>query len=76
MDISGFIEWQQAKPNRIVKIELGSVVRSDHRKIWVFDYDIMSGQYVSDVSEITLDEERERRDRAELERLKAKYEAA
>ncbi len=71
MDLNTFLKWQEEKPDsRSVEIKLnrGAVT------IWVWDYDIMMGQHVTSVDEIDLDGTAERREKAELERLKKKYE--
>lgn len=75
MDLNQFIEWQKDHPRRSVRIEIENHFMSDKQKvkIWVYDYDLRVGQFVSDVSGIDLEAKKERDEKKELERLKAKY---
>lgn len=65
IDVSAFREWQQAG-RRSVKIEL----EGDEVSIWVYDYDLMAGQFVKSVDEIDLVKVLRDRATAEYERVK------
>jgi len=70
MDISGFIEWQGGSGSRSVDIE---IERGGKIKIWVFDTDIMTGQYVNNAEEIDLFAKRDREDREKYEELRWRF---
>ena len=70
MDISGFIKWQGGSDSRYVKIE---IERGGKIKIWVFDYDIMTGKHVQIAEEIDLFAEKDREDRAKYEELRGRF---
>ena len=83
LDLNKFVEWAKEKDTRIVSIEIGEYVYNpaNHRrgikrgiKIWVYDTDICEGQYVMSVDEINLEGEKERQEKEQYERLKAKFE--
>ena len=83
LDLNKFIEWAKAKDTRIVSIEIGEHVYNPASKglpikrgisIWVYDTDICEGQYVMSVDEINLEGEKERQEKEQYERLKAKFE--
>ena len=69
MDLNSFVAWQAEKDSRTVDID----IMKDQIRIWVFDYDLMSGQHVKDVSEIDLDATKETQERATLKQLQEKY---
>lgn len=82
LDLNKFVEWAKAKDTRIVSIEIGEHVYNPANrrgikrgiKIWVYDTDICEGQYVMSVDEINLEGEKERQEKEQYERLKAKFE--
>lgn len=53
IDLKALREWQQ-QGNRSVTIELGRADDPSHVSIWVYDYDLMIGQYVRSIDEINL----------------------
>ena len=70
IDLNQFAEWQAEDPNRSVEIKLdGAGARA-----WVWDGSIMTGQFVKSVAEINLKAKKEQAERAEFERLRAKFE--
>lgn len=70
-NLDEFIEWQKEKPQtRSVEIK----INSRGIEAWVFDRDIVTGQFVKSVSEIDIYAAKERRDREQYEALKKKYE--
>ena len=52
IDINGFINWQK-QGRRSVDIKIGNSVNGEV-KIWCWDYDLQTGQYVSTPEEIDL----------------------
>lgn len=71
LNFNAFREWQ-LKGNRSVKIEMGKVADIGHLSVWVFDYDLLIGQFVTSIEEIDLIEQKKKRLRrniAELEDL-------
>ena len=67
------IEWQNEKPkSRYVTIE-ASPLKQPYQ-IWVYDSDLQVGQFVTCVEEINLEERREKKERAEYERLRKRFE--
>lgn len=63
-------EWQ-SKGNRSVKIELGDVDENEKIIIWVYDYDLVSGQFIEkDISEIDLISKKRKQLEMELEELR------
>lgn len=72
MNIDGFIKWQAEKPNtRSVDIDID---KSGFRA-WCYDIDLMAGQRVTDASQIDLEGAKTAKERAEFERLRAKFDA-
>ena len=69
MDLNSFIKWQAEKDSRHVDIE----IRKGHTKIWVYDYNLVTGQFVEDVSEIDIAGKKEADERATLKQLQEKY---
>lgn len=72
-DLNKIREWVQAKKGRHAAIDLGSIFDNKYVRVWVWDYKLSVGQVVKSIEEIDLEAEKENRERAELERLKAKY---
>lgn len=50
-DLNAFVEWAKKKKSRSVKI----VMERGKMNIWVYDYDLMAGQFCKNVDEIDLD---------------------
>lgn len=75
MDLNQFIKWQAEKPRRSVRIEIEKKMLADENgiKAWVYDYDLMCGQYVSDVSEIDLEAKKKAKDEEALRELMKQY---
>ena len=69
-DLNQFAEWQAEDPHRSVEIKIAG----EATKVWVWDSSIMKGQFVKSVSEINLAAKKEQDERAEFERLRAKFE--
>ncbi len=65
--------WQQ-QGRRIVEINMGSVRDKEYFRIWVYDYDLQAGQDVASADEIDLEGVIRRKEKAEYERLKVKFE--
>jgi len=70
IDIEPYIKWQAQKPfKRSVSVD----IRDNGKvKVWVFDVEC-GGAFLQPGEMPNLDEERERKERAELERLTMKY---
>lgn len=65
--------WQQeAGTNRTVKIELGALDNKEYRGIWVFDYSIPEGAFVTTSEDLkTLNLKEKHREKLKAEYLKA-----
>ena len=74
MDLNSFIMWQGEKSTRSVTIRVGDTPGTTTINVFVYDYDLHTGQHVSSVEEIDLMGEKEHQERAEYEALKKKYE--
>ena len=83
LDLNKFIDWVGEKSTRRVSIEIGKDVYNPASKglpikrgisIWVYDTDIGEGQHVMSVDDIDLEGEKERREKEQYEKLKAKFE--
>ena len=69
-----FKEWvKDGEGRRSVTINIGGPSNPDYFNIFAYDYSLCVGQHVKSVEEINLTAEKEKRDREEFERLKAKY---
>lgn len=73
MDLNQFLEWQKEKKGRSVNISIGKRSGTDDVVIWVYDYELQTGQYVTDVVNIELENKKEKYDRELLARLTEKY---
>lgn len=72
IDLNPFIEWQaEKKESRSVDIKVGK----DRVSVWAYDHVLMEGQHVKSVDEIDLEGKKAENEKAQLERLKAKYES-
>lgn len=58
MDLNPFIEWAAASHSRSVNIKIQHTLlgKGPEVEIWVYDYNLFTGQHVQDVSEIDLEE--------------------
>jgi hypothetical protein len=71
MDLNQFVTWQAHKPNtRYLTIEAKP---GKELSIWVYDSVLGAGQYVETVEEINLEAKKAADEKAEFERLRAKY---
>jgi hypothetical protein len=60
IDLNQFRDWQQEAPERrSVSIELTKYKDNKHA-VWVYDYELMTGQHVQSVAEIDLEGEKRR----------------
>ncbi len=73
MDLNQFFEWQRAKKERHVSIELGDPIEHKKVSIWCYDYGLQVGQYVKSVDEVDLEKKKEDEERREFERLQRKF---
>jgi hypothetical protein len=72
IDLQAFARWQAEDPgNRSVSIQISPFDWNNN--IWVFDYALDVGQHVTDVSQIDLQAEKEKKDRELLAQLQATY---
>ena len=76
MDLNQFYQWQQEKQSRSVTIKMGECLEPNKLTVWVYDYRLGAGQHVTSTDEIDLEAAKERRERAEFERLRCKYETS
>jgi hypothetical protein len=83
LDLNKFIDWVREKSTRRVSIEIGKDVYNPASKelpikrgisIWAYDSAIGEGQHVMSVDEINLEGKKERQEKEQYERLKAKFE--
>ncbi|MFT9496755.1 hypothetical protein [Anaerosolibacter sp.] len=63
--------WQQ-QGNRSVEIKIEGCL--GEVRIWVYDYDLREGQFVSSVDEIDLETKKNQRERQEYEKLRKQFE--
>ena len=76
-NMTSLIRWQSEKPERrSVEFELAPERFGKPGTAWVYDYELGEGQRVFCAEEINFEQAREDYERRELDRLKAKYEAA
>lgn len=66
-------EWQQGKPRRSVKIEIGEPRDSNYMRVWAFDYDLMEGESVVWPNIPDIEYLAERKELAKLKELQVKY---
>lgn len=72
MDLNQFLEWQEEKPkSRAITIKAG---HGEPLMVWVYDRGLRTGQFVQSVDEIDLEAEKDKKEKAEYERLKKKFE--
>ena len=73
--LADFQEWQAGAPERSVSIKIRFTISRDEPQtnIWVYDTLLQAGQYVNSVDEIDLEAEKEREERAALDKLTKKY---
>ncbi len=72
LNLNDFLTWQQEAPDkRKVSIEIGNLSKYEEQiKIWVYDWELKTGQHVSTVDEIDLEAKRKEEDQKEYMRLK------
>lgn len=68
VDLQPFRDWQ-LQGRRSVKIEMGTFDNPEHFTIWVYDYDLQVGQYVTSIEEIDLIRKAEKDAVEQYERL-------
>ena len=73
MDLNKFKEWQAEAPERSVRLDIETRDGVQFIQAWVYNYKLMKGQHVSDVSEIDLEAVKEKEDKKEYDRLQKKY---
>lgn len=73
MDLNQFLEWQKEGKDRTVTIEIGSRSNSEKIHVHAYDYKLQVGQAVKSVDEIDLEAEKTKREKAEYERLRRKF---
>lgn len=69
-DLNQFAEWQKENKSRSVEIK----INARETRIWAYDSSMEVGQFVQSVGEIDLAARKEQKERAEFERLRAKFE--
>lgn len=79
-----FIEWVEEKPSRSVSIEIESrkdsflqprvVFNQSQVTIFVYDYELQTGQYVKSIGEINLEQIKEQEDYRKYSELKERFE--
>jgi len=68
VDLQSFRDWQ-LQGRRSVKIEMGRFDNPEYFTVWVYDYDLQVGQYVTSVEEIDLISKAEKDAVEQYERL-------
>lgn len=77
MNIQSFMDWAKEKPGkRHVQIEIKYFMGELECKAWVFDHDLLEGQWVEKASEIDIEKIAAEQQRTEYEKLKKKFEGA
>lgn len=68
-----FVKWQMEKPkSRYFEIKVGKL--GDYKgRVWVFDTEILEGQFVEKVEDIDLDKNKREKELEMLKSLEAKY---
>ena len=69
-DLNQFAEWQKGNKSRSIEIK----INARETRIWAYDSSMEVGQFVQSVDEIDLAARKEQKERAEFERLRAKFE--
>ena len=73
MTLQELIDWQRAVPeDRHVQFELGGA-KSKIIEAFVYSYKLGVGQYITDISQIDLEEKHREKERKTYEELKVKY---
>ncbi len=72
----GLMAWQAEKESRSVEVKVEGPRYGGERivNVWVYDFDLGTGQHVTCAEEIDLEATKDERERREYERLKAKFE--
>lgn len=73
-DFERLMEWQKAKVGRTFDIKVGEPSYHSSFKVWVYDYNMQTGQHIDSVDEINLAAVKEEEERKQLEYLKQKFE--
>lgn len=76
IDYKAFYKWATEKPGRMASITINDYGEPNGEKVFVYDHTLHEGQIVKSVDDINLEGRKEAADKAEFERLKAKYEQA
>lgn len=75
IDLNPFVAWQQEKPDtRRLDIKFSPYEKNGF-SIYAYDSSLRTGDLVTTVEEINLEKKHEAEQRAEYERLKAKFES-
>lgn len=70
-EIQKIIDWAKEKPTTR-KAEINT--ENGEVSVWVYDKALCEGQIVKNVNEIKIEEKQAKKEKAEYERLKQKYE--
>ena len=73
--LTQFERWAN-EGRRSVSIEIDNHTGNGEVKIWVFDYDLMEGQFVKSVDEINIEAVKAAKEKALYEKLKTIFEPA
>lgn len=52
IDFQSFVDWKNEKESRVVDID---IERNGNIKVWVYDHDLATGQFVQTIEEIGLE---------------------
>lgn len=73
-DLNAFKKWvQDGHGSRKVTIKIGEYDDKDLLTIYVYDFNLSSGQVVRSADEIDIEKANEADEKAELQRLQSKY---
>lgn len=73
-DLSKLIDWVKAGDGkRTITIHIGDYDNKNLLNIYAFDFNLGEGQTVNSADEIDIEGKKEAREKAEFERLKARY---
>ena len=73
LDFNALVAWRNEAPDRrYVSVELGPGTKEI--RAWVYDSVLQTGDFVTCVEEINLEQKKEDRDREEFLKLKQKFE--
>lgn len=75
LDLNSFIDWVAAGECRSAEIKVGEIGNNKKIEIWVYDYSLPAGQFVTSVDEINLEQTLVNRLESELKSITSRLKA-